>query len=569
MTRTYPSASAQNVAYRYDEPAATYGIGRLTGWNDPSGTTSLVYDARGNVIQSTRTIGGLSYVTQYGWTLADLPASITYPGGRVIDYTRDALGRVTTVTQRDTIVGTPRTVVDTVTWQPFGPLAGLRYANAIGVTLTWDLDWRVSRILAATTGTTFLDLGYTWDNADNVSAIADARVPARTQGFGYDVLDRLTSATGAYGAWTYGYSANGNRTARDRTGGPSETYTTTSGTNRLASVADGTVTRTFGYDGAGAVTGDDRGPGQAFTYLYDRAGRMVEVQRSSQIQARYSLNALGERVVKTHPGSPDQVTHFHYDLNGRLIAETDGSGAVLRAYIWLDDLPVMARIGSGEYAILADHLGTPHRPVDGSGTVVWDAVWRPFGEIDSLTATVSFPLRLPGQYFDAETGLHYNYQRDYDAALGRYIQADPIGLSGGSNRYAYADGNPLGFTDPSGTITLTHEYVLWLLKKRPRPGTETCPARPDWPPSVMKSEGEKRPPPGSKGIDKTPWSGDHGKIKESLGLGGRDDVLIDPDGNVWVKHPDGSYTNEGPASDYTGSGKPSGRKGKDRDRINR
>jgi len=459
LTRTYPSAPAQNVTYRYDEPAATYGIGRLTGWNDASGSTSLIYDARGNVTQSTRVVGAQSYVTQYGWTLADQPASITYPGGRIVEYTRDALGRVTAITQRDNAVAPVRTVINNVTWEPFGPLAGLRHANTIDMAFTYDLDGRVSRILASNASTTFLDLNYTWDNADNITAIADARMPAQNQGFGYDALDRLTSATGAYGAWTYGYSANGNRTSRSRTGGPSETYSITSGTNRLASVSDGAITRSFGYDGAGAATGDNRGGGQDFTYLYDRAGRLTEVQLASQTWARYDLNALGERVAKTIPGTPNQVTHFHYDLDGRLIAETDASGTVLREYIWLDDLPVMARIGSGEYAVLADHLGTPHRLVDGSGSVAWDGVWRPFGELESLSATVTFPLRLPGQYFDAETGLHYNYQRDYDAALGRYIQSDPLGLLGGLNRYAYVDGNPLTLTDPRG-----ENPVLLLLR---------------------------------------------------------------------------------------------------------
>jgi len=133
LTRTYPSASAQNVTYRYDEPAATYGIGRLTGWNDPSGSTSLVYDERGNVTQSARVIGTQSYLTQYGWTLADLPASVTYPSGRIVEYSRDALGRVAAVTQRDNATALVRTVVDTVPWQPFGPLA----ACAMPTPSTW------------------------------------------------------------------------------------------------------------------------------------------------------------------------------------------------------------------------------------------------------------------------------------------------------------------------------------------------------------------------------------------------------------------------------------------------
>ncbi|MCW5748283.1 MAG: hypothetical protein KIT36_18995 [Alphaproteobacteria bacterium] len=137
---------------------------------------------------------------------------------------RDALGRVTSITQRDYPGATVRTVADAITWQPFGPLAGLQHANGIGVTVTWDQDGRTSRILATSGSTTYLDLAYTWDDAKNITAIADARVPALNQAFGYDALDRLTSATGAYGAWTYGYSANGNRTSRSLSGGLSEMY---------------------------------------------------------------------------------------------------------------------------------------------------------------------------------------------------------------------------------------------------------------------------------------------------------------------------------------------------------
>ncbi len=75
---------------------------------------------------------------------------------------------------------------------------------------------------------------------------------------------------------------------------------------------------------------------------------------------------------------------------------------------------------------------------------------------------------------------------------------------------------------------------------------------------------QDRLPPGAKPIDKTPWSGDHGEIKDGIGNGPADDTWISPDDHVWSQNPDGTYQDHGPAGDYTGSGKPSGRRGKDR-----
>ena len=108
-----------------------------------------------------------------------------------------------------------------------------------------------------------------------------------------------------------------------------------------------------------------------------------------------------------------------------------------------------------------DHLNTPRLVADASGTTVWR--WdqmEPFGvnvpdENPSGLGAFDLPLRLPGQYYDRESALHYNYLRDYDPGLGRYIQSDSIGLEGGLNTYVYVEGNALIYIDPVGLWTLS------------------------------------------------------------------------------------------------------------------
>ncbi len=97
-----------------------------------------------------------------------------------------------------------------------------------------------------------------------------------------------------------------------------------------------------------------------------------------------------------------------------------------------------------------DHLGTPQKMTDSSGTVVWAADYKPFGEATVTVSTITNNLRYPGQYYDAETGLNENWWRYYNAVIGRYPQADPIGQRGGLNIFTYAHNNPFTFIDPKG-----------------------------------------------------------------------------------------------------------------------
>jgi RHS repeat-associated protein len=106
--------------------------------------------------------------------------------------------------------------------------------------------------------------------------------------------------------------------------------------------------------------------------------------------------------------------------------------------------------------LYADHLGTPRVITNTANTVLWRWDSDPFGQgfpnedVDGNGVRFLYNLRFPGQYYDAETGLHYNYFRDYDPSLGRYVESDPIGLRGGLNTYAYVENNPVNDIDPEG-----------------------------------------------------------------------------------------------------------------------
>ena len=173
----------------------------------------------------------------------------------------------------------------------------------------------------------------------------------------------------------------------------------------------------------------------------------------------YRYNALGQRTEKAQGST---VRRFSYDLQGHLLGEYTASAQPVREYLYLDDTPIALldyptpTSSPVVYNILSDRLNTPREITNSSNITLWCWEGEPFGaqapneDVDGNGVAFSFNLRFPGQYFDSETGLNYNYYRDYDPATGRYIQSDPIGLAGGINTYGYVGGNPTGAVDPLG-----------------------------------------------------------------------------------------------------------------------
>ena len=177
-----------------------------------------------------------------------------------------------------------------------------------------------------------------------------------------------------------------------------------------------------------------------------------------KVTASYGVNGLGQRAAKLVKGqaNPDAKRYFVYDELGHLLGEYDGQGKVVQEYVWLGDQPVAVFDQGKPYFVYVDHLNAPRSVEDGTKRIVWRWDSEPFGtaaaneDPDGDGVRFAFNLRFPGQYLDAETGLHYNYFRDYDPATGRYIESDPAGLAAGLNTYAYVGSDPVGSVDPLG-----------------------------------------------------------------------------------------------------------------------
>src|SRR5260370_32677863 len=149
--RTYPADPAENVTYHYDEPAAGFGVGRLTSVSDSSGSTAYLYDARGNVVQETHVVAAQSDITSYAYDLANRVVQITYPSGRIVSFTRDAIGRIRDVATQANSMAVPVAVASGATHAPFGPLTSPPYGHVLGLAVRYAHDSQPSARPAAGT----------------------------------------------------------------------------------------------------------------------------------------------------------------------------------------------------------------------------------------------------------------------------------------------------------------------------------------------------------------------------------------------------------------------------------
>jgi RHS repeat-associated protein len=406
------SANGPTVTFTYDQGA--FGVGRLSALNDGAALTQWTYDAFGRVGTKTQSLHGRSLTIGYGYAMGGKVNRIAYPSGRVVTYAYDSAGRPVSVS----VDGA--SLLSVATYEPFGQANGWLWSNGTRHQRSYDRNGRVTA------------LTFPVETADQ-------------QSFGYDLLDRLVSATlaGSNVSLAYSYDATGNRTSEARNGAASQ-YVTGSASNRLQGIG-GATTRSMSYNASGSLASD-----RGITFSYDGRERLISAGSTS-----YYVSGLDQRIEKAGPGAgtASGVRQFVYDEQGRLLGEYDGgSGAPIAEHIYFGDWPVGLMRGGTIYHVHPDQLGAPRvvaRPTDNQTMWAWKR--EPFGSgVVEAASGFEYNLRFPGQYYDAETGLHYNYFRDYDPSVGRYVESDPIGLKGGANTYAYAVGRPIAESDATG-----------------------------------------------------------------------------------------------------------------------
>ena len=459
---TYPNTHPgkdENVTLSYDD--CTFGKGMLCKIEDESGATEYSYDAFGNVTSQKHTELGVSYTTSYAWDKEDRISRLTLPSGRVVDYSRDSVRRIQGI--EATVNETKQTIVSNISYRADNAMLGCTYGNGLTDSRSYDLQGRLTSQSLKSANSTVDQRSYGYDVKGNITSTI---VNGNTRNYSYDALDRLTSENYQPdgNSTSYGYDLNHNRTARVEQPGTREIYAHENSSNRL---------RQMNEVGQSLPV-----PGPNVRYEYNDAGRLWRYHEGGKLVAEYIYDAMGQRtrkVLYNEEGDATSTTIYHWSMD-MLVTETTAIGELIRDYIsGTGSIPV-AQVDAQQTAhgesteqisyLYVDHLQTPRLATSATGGVVWRWGGDGFGDV-AATGSAEINIRFPGQYHDAESGLHYNRFRSYDPGTGRYLEADPIGIipSGGimsygiiNHLYAYVENNPLSWADPSGLLKIYGDW---------------------------------------------------------------------------------------------------------------
>ncbi len=320
---TYPDIS-ENITYSYDANCV-FGVGRLCQVEDDSGLTQYQYDAWGNITRTEKQEhddAGVSidtYITDYEYDSGNRVLKTTYPSGREITYSRDAVGRLTGISSLDSD-GQIESIISDRVYRADGYWTEQTYANGLVQTRDYDLQGRIQSHDAGS-----YSRDYSYDNNGNILN-ASAQDNSHDVGYDYDALDRLTLESDAISTLLRGfdYDANGNREQLTENALVS-TLNYTPNSNRLETIDS----IALNIDASGRTLSDTQGR----SYAYNDAGRVHNLSVNGQLKGQYTYNS---QQLRTRKVAASETTIYHYSLSGDLIAESDDQGNLIQEYIYAD-----------------------------------------------------------------------------------------------------------------------------------------------------------------------------------------------------------------------------------------
>lgn len=309
--------------YSDTTPAVTYSYDntdKVLGISSSVASRNYSYDANGNLQTESLSVGTVLYEAAYGINSLDFVDSLTYPSGRTVNLTPDALGRQTTA-------GPYVTQVD---YHPNGAPASITLGNGATTTQMLDQRYRLASIVTTVGGAPVVDLGYTYDNSRNVTAITDGTGDRHNRTMVYDGLDRLITATGTWGTDTITYNAYNNITGKSRNGVTQSFYY--SGMKPYLRVLPN-KSLPISHDLRGNVTNDS-----VNTYVYNSDDKLITATAQGRT-IKYGYDGEGGRVSRS---DDNKTTHYFYSNEGLLLGEYNPAGG-FDEYIYLNG-KVTARI---------------------------------------------------------------------------------------------------------------------------------------------------------------------------------------------------------------------------------
>ncbi|WP_335938103.1 putative T7SS-secreted protein [Streptomyces sp. PTD5-9] len=465
-------ALGQTIRYEWDE------LDRIVSKNAAGTVTSFAYDFSDQLAEATNADATITYLhDRYGRLQSETV------NGRKMTYQYDRLGRRTSRT-------TPSGAVSTWAYDSAGrrtslaasgrvltfehDAAGREIARHVGahVSLTYQYDTmgRLTTQQVTGAGRSIQRRDYTYRADGNLVALADQLTGSHA--FDLDAAGRVTGVHAPDWTERYAYDKAGNQTeafwptphpGQEATGSRTYSGTTITGAGNVR----------YEHDALGRITLRQktrlsRKP-DTWRYEWDAEDRMRSVTTPDGVVWRYQYDALGRRTAKIRFAEDGEsvVERVHFTWDGTTLCEQTTGGRTLPNPVTLtwdhDGLRPICQteriaadeisqreINSRFFAIVTDLVGAPSQLVDERGDVTWHSRSTLWGTTAWTAASSTYtPLRFPGQYFDSETGLHYNYFRHYDPETARYLTADPLGLTPSPNPSAYVS-NPHGWSDPLG-----------------------------------------------------------------------------------------------------------------------